>query len=277
MTALLAIASSLLWGTSDFLGGTLSRRLAPVAVIGVSQALAIAVLLPVVLVTGELTADPAYLGWAVAAGLAGLVGLAAFYRALAAGTMGVVAPLAATGVVVPVAIGLAGGESPHPVQLVGIAVTAAGIVLACGPELHGAGRGGRRPLVLAAVAALGFGLALVFIAKGSRSSAVMTLVAMRVTTVSVLGIAALARRRGPGVVRADLPALAAVGIGDASANGAYAVASQTGLVSVVAVLASLYPVVTVVLARQVHGERMRRVQAVGVLGALTGVVLLAGG
>lgn len=277
MTALLALASSLLWGTADFLGGTVSRRLAPVAVIGISQAIALLGLLPVVALAGELTVAPTYLGWAIGAGLAGLLGLAAFYRALATGTMGVVAPLAATGVVVPVVAGLAAGEAPHPAQLAGIVVTAAGIVLACGPQLRGATAAGRRPLVLAGVAALGFGLALLFIARGSESSAGMTLLVMRLTTVTVLGAGALARRRGPGVRARDLPVLAAVGIGDASANAAYAVASQSGLVSVVAVLASLYPVVTVVLARQVHGERLRRIQTVGVVGALAGVLLLAGG
>lgn len=283
MSALLALLASLLWGAADFLGGTASRRVPVGSVLGLSQLTALLALVPVAAVTSELDADRSYVLPALLAGLVGMTALGAFYRALATGTMGVVAPIAALGVVVPVAAGLLGGESPSALQLLGIVVVVVGVVLASGPELRGDGRGGAAPLVLALVAAVGFGAVLVLIARGAEHSVVMTLLTMRLTSVVVLTglLLALVRRRGweLKVTRAGLPLLAAVGVGDVLANGAYALAAEAegALVSVTAVLASLYPVVTVLLARQVHGERLRAMQVVGVVGALGGVALLASG
>lgn len=282
MAALLALTSSLLWGTADFLGGTLSRRLPAGAVVLGSQAVALVALLPLALL---LEADDP--GRAVVPGLlAGLVGpaaLAAFYRALSLGTMGVVAPIAALGVAVPVAAGLVAGETPSAAQAVGIAVAVVGVVLACGPELTGAGRGGGLPLALAAGAALGFGTVFVLLAEGSQGAGVgqvvLVLLLMRGASVLLVGLLALVRgqlRRGV-VARADAPVLVLVGLGDVAANGTFAVASQSDLVSVTAVLASLYPVVTALLAWRVHGERLARSQVGGVAAALLGVGLLAAG
>jgi len=181
--------------------------------------------------------------------------------------------------VVPVAVGLAEGDRPAQLQLAGIVVAVVGVVLASGPELSG--RAGARPVVLAGVAAVGFGLALLAIAKGSRSSTLMTLVTMRVTSVTLLSIAllvALAR----GLPRAEvlmrpreLGLIALVGLGDLSANLTFGLASRRGTIAVVSVLGSLYPVFTVLLARVFHHERLGRLQAVGVVLALVGVVLIA--
>lgn len=281
MSAALALLASLLWGTADFFGGTASRRAPVASVLGLSQLTALVALVPVAVLTGGLGADRAYVVPGIVAGLVGVGALGAFYRALALGTMGVVAPVAALGVVVPVAVGLLTGETPSALQGLGIAVAVAGVVLASGPELRG--RAGALPVVLALGAAVGFGAVLVLIAEGARSSVVMTLLTMRLSAVLALTalLLATASRRGVdlGVPRTALPLIAAVGLGDVLANGAFALASETegALVSVTAVLASLYPVVTVLLARQLHGERMRRVQVAGVAGALTGVALLAGG
>jgi drug/metabolite transporter (DMT)-like permease len=194
--------------------------------------------------------------------------------------MGVVSPIAALGVIVPVLVGLARGERPAAVQLVGIAIAVVGVVLASGPELSG--RAGVTPLLLAAVAAVGFGLALLFIAEGSRSSTLMTLVTMRVTSVSVLAVAllvALRRRSRPtlSLDRRDQALVVLIGVADVAANLTFGLASTRGLVSVVAVLGSLYPVVTVLLARVLHGERLGTAQTAGVAGALGGVALIAGG
>jgi drug/metabolite transporter (DMT)-like permease len=248
------------------------------AVIGVSQAIALGGALVAAAILGDFTAPLDYLPWAFGAGAAGFIGVAAFYRALANGTMGVVAPIAATGVVVPVAIGLAKGESPSALQMGGAFVTIAGVVLASGPDVR------RRdetqsvqPVALAFVAAAAFGFALYFIAVGSETSVVMTLVMMRVVDVVVVGLMAIVVRHLGGFRRHDLPVLAALGGCDIVANGLYGVATQSGLVSLTAVLASLYPAVTVVLARRVHGERLRRVQNVGVVTTLAGVALLAAG
>ena len=282
MTAVLALLSSLLWGTSDYLGGTVSRRVPVAGVLGASQLVALLGLVPVAVLTGELGHDRGYLLPAAAAGLVGVGALAAFYRALAAGTMGVVAPIASLGVVIPVGVGLLQGESPSALQLTGIAVAVVGVVLASGPELSGGA--GRTPLVLAALSAVGFGVVIALVAAASRGkggSVVMTLLTMRLASVLLLTAVLLAtvRRRGwdVGVRRPDLPLLTAIGAGDVLANGTFVIASQSGLVSVTSVLASLYPVVTALLAYRFHGERLRPVQLVGVVAALAGVVLLAGG
>ena len=282
MSALLALLASLLWGTSDFFGGTASRSAPALSVLGLSQLAALLALVPVAAVTGELDADRAYVLPAVSAGLVGATALAAFYQALASGTMGVVAPVAALGVVVPVAYGLLGGEAPSAVQLGGIGLAVLGVVLASGPEVR-AGRGGVRPLLLALLAAAGFGTVLVLISEAAETSVVMTLLTMRLSAVLLLtGLLLLtAHRRGwdLGVPRRLLPLVALIGAGDVMANGAFALASATAgaLVSVTAVLASLYPVVTVLLARQLHAERLRSIQVAGVVGALGGVALLAVG
>jgi drug/metabolite transporter (DMT)-like permease len=282
MAALLALLSSLLWGSADFLGGTLSRRYAAVVVVAVSQLTGLVFAVVVATAASELGAPTSYLPWALAAGLAGMVGLTSFYAALASGTMGVVSPIAALGVVVPVIVGLARGERPGALQLAGIAIAVAGVVLASGPELTG--RAGARPLLLAAVAAVGFGLALLFIAEGSRTSTLMTLVGMRATSVTLLafvvaGVAHRSRRTGLpwAVSRRDVAPIALVGLGDVAANLTFGFASTRGLVSVVAVLGSLYPVVTVLLARVVLDERLGRAQTIGVAGALAGVALIGVG
>ena len=277
MPYLLALASSLLWGAGDFLGGTLSRRLPAGAVVGVSQALALVAFAAAAWVVGEAARGMPAAGWAwsAAAGVAGLIGLVAFYSALASGTMGVVAPLAALGVVVPLAVGLAAGERPSVLQLVGAGLGVVGGVLASGPEL--ASGASRRPVALALLAGVSFGLTLVFLARGSEDSPLLTLVGMRATSVTVLLVVALVARGLGGVRRGDLPLLGLIGMLDGGANLTYAIATTAGLLSLVSVLASLYPAVTVVLARVLHHERMTRVQDAGVLAAIVGVVLVAAG
>ncbi len=281
MTAVLALLSSGLWGTADFFGGLLSRRIRPFAVVGVAHMFALGAVLVLAVLVGAFGDDRAYLPWAVAAGVVGMLALVAFYWALAIGTMGVVAPIAATGVVVPVAIGLVQGERPSVWQLLGIVIAVAGVVLASGPEVraveHHEARGGWRALILALVAAAGFGVVLWLVAKGAESSVTMTLLTQRATSVTIVVVVALIARSAGGMHRRDLPMVAFVGFADVAANGLYAVASQEGLLSVVSVLGSLYPVATVALARTVLGERLTRAQDLGVAAALFGVVLIAAG
>ena len=291
VTALLALLASLVWGTSDFMGGVMSRRVRPLVVVALAHVIAALTMVIVAAATHSFGVPLGYLPWAVAAGAVGLVALVAFYGALSTGTMGIVAPIAGTGAVVPVIVGLASGESPSGLQIAGIAAAVGGVVLASGPEISGRGGpngGGTRPLVLALVAAVGFGFVFVLIEKASRHNVVMTLLTMRSTSVSIvalLGIGYLVRRRGSapaeprygGLRRRDVPVVAIVGWTDLGANGLYGYASRHGLVSVTAVLASLYPAVTVLLARFIEGERMRRIQDIGVGLAMCGVVLLAAG
>jgi drug/metabolite transporter (DMT)-like permease len=291
VTALLALLASLAWGTSDFMGGVVSRRVRPLVVVAVAHVIAGLTMVVIAAATHSFGVPLGYLPWALAAGAVGLVALVAFYGALSTGTMGIVAPIAGTGAVVPVIFGLASGEAPSGLQIAGIAAAVGGVILASGPEISGRGGpdgGGSRPLVLALVAAVGFGFVFVLIEKASRHNVVMTLLTMRTTSVaivSLLGIGYLVRRRrlAPadppygGLRRRNLPVIVIVGWTDLGANGLYGYASRHGLVSVTAVLASLYPAVTVLLARFIEGERMRRIQDIGVGLAMCGVVLLAAG
>jgi drug/metabolite transporter (DMT)-like permease len=281
VAALFALLSSVLWGTADFVGGNLSRRVHPLAVVGVAQALVLPGTAALVLGLGAQHDPSGWLPWGVCAGALSLLAVGAFYEALATGTMGVVAPIAALGVVIPVLLGLLQGERPAAIQIGGIALAVAGVVLASGPELrrvepHRASEG-PRSLLLALLAAVGFGLILFTNAKGSRYSAGMTLLSSRVTEVALLLLIGAVTRRTGGVRPRDFVPLAVIGVLEVSANGLYALSSRIGLVSVVAVFASLYPVTTLLLARFRNGERLERVQLAGVTLAMLGVILLAAG
>ncbi|MCW7943913.1 membrane protein [Streptomyces hygroscopicus] len=285
MTALFALATSLLWGLADFGGGLLTRRMPGLTVVVVSQTIAATVLGAIVVATGGWGEAGPRLWFALAAGLIGPVALLSFYQALAMGPMGVVSPLATLSVAVPVGVGLALGERPGLLQAAGIAVAVAGVVLAGGPQLRGAPVQ-RRAILLTLVAALGFGTVFALIAEASTTvtGLFLALFVQRLTNV-VAGGAALyvAVRRGTAALPQDgfpwrsLPALAFVGLADVAANGTYAVAAQHGPVTVAAVLASLYPVVTALAARGFLSERLRAVQAAGAGLALVGTVLLATG
>jgi drug/metabolite transporter (DMT)-like permease len=280
VAAVLALCSSVLWGTADFLGGTVSRRIHPVAVVAGAYLPVVGVLLVIAELTGELDAPRGYLPWGLSFGVVGLCALAAFYAALASGTMGVVAPVAALGVVVPVGVGILGGERPSALQVSGIVVAVLGVVWASGPDLRGPGglRHPRaRPVLLAVAAGLGFGYTLVALDRGADSSAAMTLLSARMTSLTLSLLVGLLLRSSGGLTVRDLPAVALVGATDTLANGAFALASQDGLASVTAVLGSLYPAVTVLLARAVHAERMTAGQRAGVVATLTGVALIAAG
>ncbi|MFJ8659426.1 EamA family transporter [Streptomyces sp. NPDC093795] len=287
MTALFALATSLLWGLADFGGGLLTRRIPALTVVVVSQVLAVLVLGTVVLATGAWTEASPQLWYAVGAGVVGPAAMLAFYKALALGPMGVVSPLGSLGVVVPVSVGLLVGDRPGLLQFAGIAVAIVGVLLAGGPELRGAPVQ-RQAVLLTLVAAFGFGSVMALIAEASTTitGLFLALFVQRVTNVLVGGAALYASVRrggralpegGPQVIRAALPALAFVGLADVAANGTYAIAAQQGPVTVAAVLASLYPVVTALAARGVLKERLRAIQAAGAGLALVGTVLLATG
>ena len=285
MTVFFALATSLLWGLADFGGGLLSRRVPALTVVVVSQVIAAAVLGAIVVATGAWSEAGPRLWFAVGAGLIGPVATICFYEALALGPMGVVSPLATLSVAVPVGAGLLLGERPGPWQLAGIAVAVAGVVLAGGPQLRGAPVQ-RRVIMLTLVSALGFGTVFVLIAAASTTvtGLFLALFVQRMTNV-VAGGAALgvSAARGTAALPAggfpwgSLPALAFVGLADVAANGTYSVAAQHGPVTVAAVLASLYPVVTALAARGFLSERLRAVQAAGAGLALVGTLLLATG
>ncbi|MFD8197163.1 EamA family transporter [Streptomyces wuyuanensis] len=288
MTALFALATSLLWGLADFGGGLLTRRVPALTVVVVSQTIAVAVLGAIVVATGAWTETGPQLWYAVAAGVVGPVAMLSFYKALALGPMGVVSPLGPLGVVVPVSVGLLLGERPGLLQFAGIGVAVVGVLLAGGPELRGAPVQ-RQAILLTLLAAFGFGSVMALIAEASTTitGLFLALFVQRVTNVLVGGAAlyvsvkrggrALPEGGGTGLIVRSLPALAFVGLADVAANGTYSIAAQQGPVAVAAVLASLYPVVTALAARGVLKERLRAVQAAGAGLALVGTVLLATG
>lgn len=276
MLPLLALASSAVWGTSDFFAGLKARTMAPPAVVAVTQGAAL-VALSAILLVRDTGFSPSFSGngplWSIAAGVAGAAGLVCFYTALASGTMGVVAPISSLGALVPVFLGLLTGEEPSVTAWVGMAVAVAGAALASGPELTGALPA--RPVLLAAVAAAFFGMALFCLDRGARFALLETLWTMRLTSVALFVVAGLVARSVGGTRVHDLPALTVIGLGDVSANALFAFSSSRGMVSVASVLGSLYPVATVFWARLVLGERLRRIQAVGVVMTLVGVVAIA--
>lgn len=254
----------------------MAKRLPAVAVVGITQSLAFVLLSVVVLARLALGHPPewgAWVWWAMIAGVCGTGGLIAFYSALSSGTMGVVAPIASMGVLVTVGLGVASGETPTSWVWVGIAIAIVGIVLASGPELSGAVS--PRPVLLAGVAAVLFGVGLFSIDRGSRDSLLMTLWGMRFTSVSLFVIAALVLRSVGGAGRAHLLPLALIGAADLLANTLFATASSRGEVSIASVLGSLYPVATILLARFVLGERLRRIQQVGIVCALAGAAVIS--
>ena len=275
MAAALALVSALMWGTADFLGGVATRRRSALAIYLGSQAFGFALLFTVVLIRGDWTAPLGYLWWGIGLGFTGLISMVAFYRALALGPMGLVSPLVAVAVVVPVIVGFVSGETPSTMEITGIAIAFVGVLLASGPELTGAES--MKPLVYTGIAALGFGLLYVGMAKGSETSPSMTMLTYRATSMVILIVVLIAVRNTGGLTASDVPVLAAIGILDASANLLFGIASTLGMLSTTSVLSSLYPIATAVLAAVVLRERLRPVQYAGVTVAMIGVILLSAG
>jgi drug/metabolite transporter (DMT)-like permease len=274
----LGLASSLSWGISDFLGGLKARKLQLLTVLLLSQAVGLTLIAVIVAVRSEPVPPGEHVLYACLSGLAGVAGLAAFYRGLAVGAMAVVAPISGTAAAIPVAVGVISGERPGGLQVAGIALALAGVALASRelPEEGGSARIAAG-VGLAMLAAVGFGSFFVAMDAASEEDLFWAICFNRVTSVSALVILALVLRPRLAVGRGDAPALLAIGTLDIGANTLFAAASTEGLVSLVAVVASLYPVVTILLARAVLGERIRRPQQAGVVLALMGVALISAG
>lgn len=255
------------------------------AVLVVTQPAGLVIALVVLPLFGADPLPARELAIAFGAGAAAMAGLGAFYSAMAMGTMSVVAPIAALGVVVPVAVGLAQGEAPGPVTFAGLAIAVAGVVILSFEEPSADGAPGerspaaRRSIALALVSALGFGgfFTLLDLASAGLQQPGWVIVAARAGgVVATLTAAAVARPDLRGIP-AGIGVLLAIGFFDIAANSLFAYASTIGLLPVVAVGGSMYPAFTIVLAHIVLGERLIRAQRAGVALALAGVVLVAGG
>lgn len=209
--------------------------------------------------------------WGAAAGTAGALALAAFYRGLSTGRMAVVAPIAGlVGAGLPVVAGVAFGERPNPLAWLGIALALPAIWLVSGSGVDKQPGG----LGLALVAGVGFGLFLIFISRTSDGAGLWPLVPARVASVTVMIALLIGSRTSAAVPRSAVPGVMVAGAGDMAANMLFLVAVQTGLLSVVSVLASLYPAVTVLLARA-FGEGVSSIQWVGVVIAAVAAGLIA--
>lgn len=300
----------------------MSRRLALLAVLLVSQGTGLVLVATIVVLQGDAPPELRYAAFASLSGAAGAIGVAAFFRGLAVGAMSVVAPISAIAAAIPVTVGLATGERPSALQGLGILLAIAGAVLASHEPVHGdagdadagdgtgggdgdrdpehasphgslaeAGRepaalpprallGGRRVAAgtgLALVAALGFGWFFVAMGEAAQGGVFWAMLFNRATSVTLLVLATLALRPRLRARPVEAIPLVSIGVFDTTANALFAVATTKGLVSLAAVLGSLYPVVTIFLARAILSERISRLQQLGVATALTGVVLITGG
>jgi drug/metabolite transporter (DMT)-like permease len=273
----ISLASACSWGISDFLGGLQSRRIAVLAVLAVSQSFGFVLALLVVPALGADSIPAGDLAVAFVAGAASLGGLGAFYAAMAMGTISVVAPIAALGVVIPVAFGLARGEEPAVIQLVGLVVAIVGVVVLSYEEDPRHQPIARRSILLAIGAALGFGIFFTGLDIASTDRPGWAIVSTRAGGIVAMAAAVVAVRPSFAGVSRAWPALLAIGFFDMLANTLFAVASTRGLLAVVAVGGSMYPAFTIALAHLVLGERLLLSQRWGVAAALAGVGLIASG
>jgi drug/metabolite transporter (DMT)-like permease len=272
----LALAASITWGFTDFGAGLAARRTTAYVAAAGAETAGLVLAAIVVAASGEAFPSARETLWALFAGIVGVVGLAAFYRGLAVGTMGIVGPITATGAIVPLVYGLARGEHPDALQGAGVALAIVGVVAASlerVPEGRRLGRG----VGLACVAALAFGCALVGLSRAAPGGVAWAILLMRAPAVPLAGVLALLVTPRGGLSRLGWLGLAVVGIGDSGATLLYADATTRGLLSVVAVLASLYPIVIVVLGRIVLAERVSHTQLSGVAVALAGVAMISAG
>jgi len=275
MAILLALGASLTWGVADFFGPLFGRTLGTVQVLFYAQLGGLGVIALIVAVRGMGPASGLAL-LAIPAGISGTLGLYAFYRGIAVGAISVVAPIAGVSALVPVIFGVAGGDRPSPWQLLGISAALTGVFFASrepgrGTSKVAAGVG------LALLAALGFGWYFPFMHAAGNADFWWASLIFRITSTSVILATVAAYRPVLTVPGRLIPVLALIGIGDMLGNLFFAAASTSGLISITSVLASLYPIVTVVLARIVLAERVARSQEAGIALTLAGVVLISAG
>lgn len=269
-TVVLGLVSAIAWGCGDFGGGLLTRRTALFGVVLISQFVGMLMALGLAVARGETMPSPADFGWSVLAGVAGGIGITALYQGLAVGRMGIVAPV--TGVIaalIPVAAGILLEGVPQPLVVVGIGLAIGAVILVSRVTDEGSGPSG---LGLALVAGVGLGALSVCIAQISDGHAFGPLVAIRGTEAVLIGAAVVLTRARWRPGRRLLPAIAAVGVLDMLGNGAFILAVQAGALAVAAVLSSLYPVTTVILATVILKEKVTRDHAAGI--GLAGVAIV---
>jgi drug/metabolite transporter (DMT)-like permease len=276
MAVVLGLAAALVYGAADFAGGIASKRTPAFAVVVWSQLAGLVVLAVALPLIGTPVPSSRDLALGAVAGVAGGTGVAFLYRGLAIGRMAVVAPITAVGAAcLPVAVGLATGERPGLLALGGVVIALVAVVaVSAAPD--GTRASGRPGLAEGVVAGLAFGCFFIVLSAIDEAAGMWPLLPAR-TSILVIGAAAALTRTPLRVAREHAPMVALAGVLDMGANVLYLLAAQTGLLSLVAVLVSLYPASTVLLARLVLGERLARLQVAGVALAITGAGLIAVG
>ena len=284
IAALLALAASALYGTADFLGGVASRRTAALVVAGVSQLGGLVTLLLLLPLLPPASGSIADYAWGALSGVAGSIAITLFYYALAAGRMSVEAPIAAAvGAAIPVFVGLALGERPGLLVYVGIMLVLGSIVLVSQEGSTESGHAhaiaipeGHHPIVLAVAAGIFIGAFYTILGRISPAAGLQPLVLARFVSVGLLLGAARHTRSSLRLRPRMLAIVLTSGAIDIAANTCYLLATQRGMLSVVATLASLYPAATLLLARVVLAERLRKVQLAGLGMAALAITLIAG-
>ena len=280
VTIALALSAAALWGTTDFLGGLTARQLRALTVVLWVNAVGLVASLAVVLATGA-GISGAGIAWGAAAGFISAVGFASFYAALAAGSMSIVAPITASGAIVPAVVAIAGGADVAAHVAAGMALALGGAILAArAPAVDEPSRLSARVLGLAVIAALAIGGTLTMLQQATDASGtdpLSAVAASRAFGLIVIGLFVALARAPASVPKANMRAVALVGLGDTGANVLFVLASDAGNDAVAAVFSSLYPITTVLLARSLLHERISRAQAVGVAIALAGVALVSAG
>ena len=274
----LSLAACLGWGVADFLGGLKSRQLSVFSVLMVSSFFGLGALLVIVLIRGVAPPDDPDLLLAVVGGVAGVAAMFFLYRGLSIGSMAIVAPISATGVILPVIVGLAAGDNPTLLQKMGMAVAIIGAVLAS-REKNNDGNGSRLAtgVGLAVGSAIAAGVFFVVMDQASEADPYWAAFLMRFSYFVFLIIIFLLKRPAVRAGKVHLPAIVVLGICDALAGFAYALATTRGMLGMVAVVGALYPAVTVLLSMLVLHERPQRAQLIGVTLAVGGVTLISAG
>jgi drug/metabolite transporter (DMT)-like permease len=272
----LALGASLSWGLADFFGPLQGRKLGALRTLVWVQLGGLVGIALIVAVLWIGPKDSAAL-LAIPAAISGTLGLFAYYRGIAVGAISIVAPIAGISAIVPVVVGIASGESPSALQLTGIACALIGVFLAAREPRSGGEARLAAGVGLAVLAAIGFGGYFPFMHAAGNADYWWASLIFRMASTSVILVAVAIQRPNVIVPVRLLPWLALIGFGDMFGNLLYAAASTSGLVSVTSVLASLYPIVTVILARIVLSERVARSQEAGIGLTLAGVALISAG
>ena len=273
----LALIACFAWGIADFLGGLKSRVLPVITVLMLSGIIGLGFVMAVVGIRGTTPPSNPVLLLAVAAGASGVVAMLLLYKGLAVGSMTVVAPISATGVMLPVLMGLATGDAPSKLQSLGMVAAITGAVLSSRKKEIGKGKRIDSGAGLAMGAAVAIGLFFIVMDRASDVDPLWAALLMRSSYCIFLLPVILVVRPSLKVGLTHLPGIVTLGIFDALAGVMWAMATTMGMLSLVSVLGSLYPAVTVVLASVILREKTEGGQFIGVILAISGVALISAG